>query len=71
MSGKGDGKSGHYAVGHGRNPGVYSTWGEARAQTDGYSGATHQRFESKSEASRFVSHLSGLSNVASNNSSRK
>ena len=67
MSGKGDNKSGYYAVGHGRNPGVYTTWGEARAQTDGFSGATFKSFESRAEASRFVSHLSGLSNVASGN----
>lgn len=38
----------------GRVPGVYATWAECRAQTDGYSGAVYKSFADRAEAERFV-----------------
>ncbi len=44
----------YYAVREGRVPGVYETWAECKAQTDGYSGAVYKSFASRAEAVRFV-----------------
>lgn len=43
-----------YAVKEGRVPGIYATWAECKAQTDGYSGAVYKSFASRAEAERFV-----------------
>ncbi|KAJ2782423.1 Ribonuclease H1 [Coemansia javaensis] len=46
--------AGFYAVRRGRRPGVYGTWDECRAQTDGFAGAVFKRFASAAEAQAFV-----------------
>lgn len=43
-----------YAVKQGRIPGVYQTWGECKAQVDGYSGAVYKSFPTAGEALAFV-----------------
>lgn len=43
-----------YGVRVGRNPGVYPTWEEARAQVEGFPGCVHQRFGAREDAERFV-----------------
>ena len=43
-----------YAVAVGWKPGVYASWEEAKAQTEGCPNATHQSFSSRKEADRFV-----------------
>ncbi|TYJ51158.1 hypothetical protein B9479_008288, partial [Cryptococcus floricola] len=47
-------KPGFYGVAEGRNPGLYHTWEEAKAQVNGYSGAKHQKFKTAEEAAQFV-----------------
>ena len=44
----------YYAVAVGRQPGVYETWGKAKAQVEGYPGARYKKFDSRSEANAFV-----------------
>ena len=44
----------YYAVAHGRVPGVYTDWGMAERQVNGYSGAVHKKFQDRSRAERFV-----------------
>ncbi|GAB2536633.1 ribonuclease H1 domain-containing protein [Spirosoma aerophilum] len=39
-----------YVVWHGRKPGVYDTWDEAKAQTDGFAKPLFKSFDSKPEA---------------------
>lgn len=51
LSGK---KSKVYAVKVGRNPGIYNTWDECKAQIDGYSGAVYKRFTDPGEAVRYL-----------------
>lgn len=36
----------YYVVFIGRNPGVYETWDEAKAQVDGFPGNKHKRYNS-------------------------
>jgi viroplasmin and RNaseH domain-containing protein len=43
-------KTRFYAVAEGRIPGIYNTWQKAKEQTEGFSGALHQRFSSREEA---------------------
>lgn len=44
----------YYAVKNGKCPGVYETWADCRAQTDGYSGAVFKSFPTRAEAVAFV-----------------
>ncbi|WP_172194195.1 ribonuclease H [Saccharibacillus qingshengii] len=44
------GKSKFYVVWTGKQPGIYSTWAECKAQVDGFPGARYKSFESKSAA---------------------
>lgn len=44
----------HYAVKNGRKPGIYSTWDEAKAQVDGFSGAIYKSFKSLEDAKNFM-----------------
>ena len=44
----------YYAVARGRRPGVYTDWGEAEKQVNGFSGSLHQKFSDKKRAQRFV-----------------
>ena len=39
-----------YVVWRGRTPGVYSSWGECKAQVDGFAGAAYKGFESRGAA---------------------
>lgn len=41
-----------YVVWYGHEPGVYDTWAECQAQTEGYRGARYKSFESHAEALR-------------------
>lgn len=43
-----------YAVRIGRKPGIYNTWSECKAQTNGFTGAIFRKFESEHEARLFV-----------------
>lgn len=38
----------------GKTPGIYLTWNDCKAQTDGYSGAIYKSFQSVEEAENFV-----------------
>lgn len=42
----------YYVVWKGRKPGIYKTWTECKAQTDGHSGARFRSFSDKSEAEK-------------------
>jgi hypothetical protein len=44
----------YYAVARGRKPGVYTDWGQAERQVNGFSGALHKKFKTRVEAQRFV-----------------
>ena len=44
----------YYAVARGRKPGVYTDWGQAERQVNGFSGALHKKFKTRAEAQRFV-----------------
>lgn len=44
------GKSKFYVVWTGKQPGIYTTWAECKAQVDGFPGARYKSFESKSAA---------------------
>jgi viroplasmin and RNaseH domain-containing protein len=43
-----------YAVRIGRTPGIYTTWDEAKAQVDGFTGARYKGFTSMAEAEAFM-----------------
>jgi ribonuclease HI len=51
MAGK---KSKFYAVRNGREPGVYRTWDECKAQVDGYAKAEFKSFSSRQEAEAYL-----------------
>lgn len=44
----------YYAVRKGKNPGIYNTWDECKAQVTGYSGAEYKKFNTKEEAEDFI-----------------
>ena len=44
----------YYAVKKGKKPGVYRTWDECKAQTDGFSGAIFKSFKNQEEAEAFI-----------------
>lgn len=45
----------YYAVRKGKTPGVYETWNEAKLHIEGFKGAIHKKFKTRSEAYDFVS----------------
>ncbi len=45
----------YYAVKEGRKKGIYRTWADCKAQTDGYSGAVYKSFKTEKEALEFMS----------------
>ncbi|GAA6016533.1 hypothetical protein JCM10207_002830 [Rhodosporidiobolus poonsookiae] len=47
-------KGGFYAVRVGRQPGVYTTWDDAKRQVDGFVAARHKKFPTRAEAEAFV-----------------
>ena len=47
-------KKKYYAVKKGKTPGIYLTWNDCKAQTDGYSGAIYKSFQSAEETENFV-----------------
>ncbi|OCH92247.1 hypothetical protein OBBRIDRAFT_751722, partial [Obba rivulosa] len=52
-------KGGFYAVAKGRNPGVYTTWGECEAQIKGYAGARYKKLATLADAQAWASGISG------------
>jgi hypothetical protein len=44
----------YYAMALGRRPGVYTDWGQAEKQVNGFSGSLHKKFKDKPSAQRFV-----------------
>ena len=50
----------YYVVWKGRNPGVYDSWEECKAQTDGFPGATFKSFKTLFEAvNAWTEHITG------------
>ena len=47
-------KNNFYAVKNGKNPGIYKTWDECRAQVEGFSGALYKGFTTRTEAERYL-----------------
>lgn len=47
-------KKWYYAVGVGREIGIYNTWDECEAQVKGYSGALFKKFDDKKSAWEFI-----------------
>lgn len=47
-------KAAFYAVHRGRQPGVYTSWGECEAQIKGFSGAKFKKFTTRTEAESFA-----------------
>lgn len=47
-------KKKYYAVQVGKIPGIYGTWDECKAQTEGVSGAKYKSFPSLEEAERYM-----------------
>lgn len=43
-----------YAVQKGKKPGIYTSWPECQAQTNGFSGAVYKSFSSEAEAKAFL-----------------
>ena len=43
-----------YAVRVGRKPGIYSDWAEVKPLVDGFAGAQHKSFKSRSEAEKYL-----------------
>lgn len=54
-------KKKYYAVKKGKTPGIYLTWNDCKAQTDGYSGAIYKSFPTREEAENFVRGTSAAS----------
>ena len=44
----------YYSIKEGRNPGIYTTWEEAKAQVIGFSGAIYKKFEKLEDAKAFL-----------------
>lgn len=52
-----------YAVKVGKTPGIYNSWDDCKAQTEGFSGAVHKSFKTAAEAAEFM----GWSGASDNN----
>lgn len=58
-------KEGFYAVQNGRDgKGIYSSWDQAKAQTNGYSNNVHKKFDSVNDAFKFASRMMVTTTVA-------
>lgn len=44
----------YYVVARGRIPGVYTDWGQAEQQVNGYLGALHKKFQDQLQAKKFM-----------------
>ncbi|KZC11302.1 Ribonuclease H1 [Dufourea novaeangliae] len=44
----------YYAVAKGRNPGIYNTWDECKAQVHQFTGPLFKKFQTKQEAENFI-----------------
>jgi len=44
----------YYAVRHGRQPGIYATWDECKAQVQGFTGARYKSFPNREQAQEFI-----------------
>lgn len=44
----------YYAVKEGRRPGIYTTWDECKAQTNGYPGAVYKSFKTEDDTRKFM-----------------
>ena len=47
-----------YAVANGKQTGIFNTWAECKANTDGFKGARFKKFNTKEEAEKFISEYS-------------
>lgn len=56
-----------YAVKVGKNPGIYKTWDECKANVDGYSGALYKSFKTMNEAYDYM----GIVNDTQHNNNSK
>ena len=45
----------YYAVAHGRRNGIYSTWEQCQAQTQGFPNARFRKFDTEAQARAFIS----------------
>ncbi len=64
-------KEGFYAVQNGRDgKGIYSSWDQAKAQTNGYSNNVHKKFDSVNDAFKFASSNDGYNYSGSNNAKK-
>ncbi|MET3617617.1 ribonuclease HI [Peptoniphilus olsenii] len=45
----------YYAVRVGKNPGIYNTWDDCKAQVHGYKGASYKKFSNLEDAKNFIS----------------
>jgi ribonuclease HI len=50
----------YYAVKKGRKVGIYQSWDECKAQTEGYSGAIYKGFKTRKEAENYLNEVDGL-----------
>lgn len=50
-----------YAVRVGRTPGIYNSWDDCKAQTDGFPNATYKSFKTATEAAEFMGWSEGAS----------
>lgn len=62
---------GYYAVAHGRQTGIFTTWNEAEAQVKGFPGARYKKFGTEGEANAFIQMNSSTSAKASINNKRQ
>ncbi|MDC7251171.1 ribonuclease H family protein [Wohlfahrtiimonas chitiniclastica] len=61
----------YYAVRVGRQPGIYQTWAECQAQTNGFKGAVFKSFPSLADAEAFLLSTESLQKDKSENKSVK
>lgn len=54
----------YYAVRVGRNPGIYCSWNECKAQIDGFSGAVYKSFKTAEEAKSYIGGDDQMSDVS-------
>lgn len=52
-----------YVVKKGRIPGIYETWDQCKAQTDGFAGAEYKGFETEEEAKKYFDSSNDYSEV--------
>lgn len=64
-------KQKYYAVRVGRQPGIYQTWAECQAQTNGFKGAVFKSFPSLADAEAFLLSTESLQKDKSENKSVK